>query len=195
MSILSDRSILEAMDQYGIGNRDKSIHIAPFNRMYLGSNSYDVHLGKNVIVYTDNELDCAREPTIKNFEIPTTGWVLQPNEGYLMVTQEYTETYGYIPMLEGKSSLGRLFMAIHVTAGKGDDGFRGAWTMEVTVKKPTRVYVGMPCGQLIYHSMTTPANIPYNAKSSAKYNNNPSPDGDHIPMPSRMYKNFPKLEK
>lgn len=185
--ILSDHDILQAMDK-------GTIIIKPFNRPSLGSNSYDVHLGKNVLVYTDQNLDCARAPNYTLMEIGSTGMLLNPDELYLMVTQEYTETYGYVPFLEGKSSLGRLGLSIHVTAGKGDDGFKGSWTMEVTVKKPTRVYEGMPCGQIIYHTMSSPADVPYHQKTTAKYNNNDVKDGsNHMPMPSRMYQNFPKI--
>ena len=65
-------------------------------------------------------------------------------------TLEYTETRRFVPFLEGKSSVGRLGIDIHATAGKGDVGFCNHWTLEISVSQPVRVYAGMPIGQLIY---------------------------------------------
>ncbi|MBX6381315.1 MAG: dCTP deaminase, partial [Thermoflavifilum aggregans] len=99
--ILSDKRILEEIEK---GN----IVIEPFHREYLGSNSYDVHLGKYLAVYRDHELDAKKHNQIEEIEIPEEGYVLQPGILYLGVTQEYTETHAFVPFLEGKSSTGRL---------------------------------------------------------------------------------------
>lgn len=178
MSVLSDRTIKE---QVKLGN----IVIDPFDEAALGSNSYDVHLHPFYMTYDDDILDCKRPPTVRHHTINLDGSVLYPGELYLMATQEYTETRGFVPFLEGKSSLGRLGLSIHVTAGKGDDGFCNHWTMEVTVIKPTKVYAGMPIGQLIYHTMTTPSDLPYNKKPSQKYVGRIAQ-----PAPSAMWRNF-----
>ena len=114
--ILSDKRILEEIDK-------GTIKIEPYNRSCLGSNSYDVHLGKHLATYENEELDAKKHNTIKHFEIPEEGIVLQPNMFYLGVTEEYTETHAHVPFLEGKSSTGRLGIDIHATAGKGDVGF------------------------------------------------------------------------
>jgi dCTP deaminase len=108
--ILADCDILDAM---ALGE----IVLEPFNRKSLGSNSYDVHLGKTLANYSDAVLDCASPPTTDFFEIPPEGFVLRPGTLYLGVTEEYTETHKTVPFLDGKSSIGRLGIAIHVTAG------------------------------------------------------------------------------
>ena len=141
--ILSDIRILEEIEK-------GTIKIVPYNRQDLGSNSYDVHLGKDLARYVDKELDAKKHNTIEHFEIPDEGYVLHPHEFYLGVTEEYTETHAHVPFLEGKSSTGRLGIDIHATAGKGDVGFCGNWTLEISVKQPVRIYAGMPVGQLIY---------------------------------------------
>lgn len=175
--ILSDRRIMEEIDK-------KSIVITPFNREKLGSNSYDVHLGKNLAVYVDEVLDAKKHNTIRHFEIPEEGYVLQPNTMYLGVTQEYTETHSFVPFLEGKSSTGRLGIDIHATAGKGDVGFCGHWTLEISCKIPVRIYAGMPIGQLIYFPLEGEVDIAYDRKKNAKYSHQPD-----VPVESMMWKN------
>lgn len=100
------------------------------------------------------------------------------------MTLEYTETLAHVPFLEGKSSVGRLGIDIHATAGKGDVGFCNHWTLEISVKKPVRVYYGMPVGQLIYFETKGDVLTPYSQKISAKYNH-----VQKIPMESMMWKN------
>jgi dCTP deaminase len=141
--ILSDLRIIEYV-------RKGTIVIEPFNKECLGSNSYDVHLGSTLAFYEDIVLDAKKHNKIEYFEIPEEGFVLRPNCFYLGVTQEYTESHMHVPFLEGKSSTGRLGIDIHATAGKGDVGFCGHWTLEISVKQPVRIYKGMPIGQLIY---------------------------------------------
>jgi len=99
--ILSDKRILEEIDT-------KTIVIKPYNREKLGSNSYDVHLGKSLAIYKDKILDAKKHNEIQHFEIPPEGFVLEPNELYLGVTLEYTETHAHVPFLEGKSSTGQI---------------------------------------------------------------------------------------
>lgn len=147
-----------------------TIVVEPFDPACLGTNSYDVHLGKYLATYRDAVLDARRHNEVDHFEIPEEGYVLQPGELYLGVTQEYTETHAHVPFLEGKSSVGRLGIDIHATAGKGDVGFSNTWTLEISVSKPVRVYAGMPIGQLIYFDVKGGIDNPYNAKASAKYN-------------------------
>jgi dCTP deaminase len=103
-------------------------------------------------VYTEQVLDARKENELKTLEIPDEGFVLQPGELYLGVTEEYTATYKHVPFLEGKSSTGRLGISIHATAGKGDIGFEGTWTLEISSTKPVRIYAGMPIGQILYFS-------------------------------------------
>ena len=175
--ILSDARILEEIEK-------GTIVVSPYDRACLGSNSYDVHLGKYLAIYIDEVLDAKQHNTIEHFEIPEEGFVLQPEMFYLGVTEEYTESHAHVPFLEGKSSTGRLGIDIHATAGKGDVGFCGNWTLEISVKKPVRVYAGMPIGQLIYFPVDGEILVPYNSKKNAKYSGQPN-----RPVESMMWKN------
>lgn len=175
--ILSDKRILEEIE-------NGSIVIEPFDRRCLGTNSYDVHLGKYLATYRDAVLDAKRHNEIVHFEIPEEGYILEPGKLYLGVTMEYTETHGHVPFLEGKSSTGRLGIDIHATAGKGDVGFCNTWTLEISVAQPVRVYAGMPIGQLIYFVVEGDIETFYNSKGNAKYNNKTI-----RPVESMMWKN------
>ena len=175
--ILSDCAILEAIE---VGD----IVIDPFDRSCLGTNSYDVHLGKHLACYLDDVLDARRHNKVERFEIEDSGIVLHPGQTYLGVTEEYTETRRYVPFLEGKSSVGRLGIDIHATAGKGDVGFCNHWTLEISVAQPVRVYAAMPIGQLIYFCVQGEVEVDYSSKSSAKYNQR-----THYPVESMMWKN------
>lgn len=176
--ILSDKKILEEISK---GN----IVIDPFRRENLGTNSYDVALGKWLALYENDILDARLHNKIRVFEIPEEGYVLMPNRLYLGVTEEYTETRNYVPFLEGKSSVGRLGIDIHATAGKGDAGFCNNWTLEISVKQPVRIYSGMPIGQIIYFTIAGEIETSYDRKKSAKYNERTA-----LPVESMMYKNF-----
>jgi len=175
--ILSDTRILEEMEK-------GTIKIEPWQRDCLGSNSYDVHLGKWLAKYKDEILDAKKHNQIDYFEIPEEGFILQPQVFYLGVTAEYTETHAHVPFLEGKSSTGRLGIDIHATAGKGDVGFCGNWTLEISVKQPVRIYKGMPIGQLIYFPVEGDIAVAYNRKKDAKYSGQPNK-----PVESMMWKN------
>lgn len=175
--ILSDKKILESIER-------GEIVIEPFDRKNLGTNSYDVHLGKTLAIYKDHILDARKHNRIEYLEIPDNGFVLHPNTLYLGVTLEYTETHNAVPFLEGKSSVGRLGIDIHATAGKGDVGFCNTWTLEISCTHPVRVYAGMPIGQLIYFKVDGEIEHYYNSKQNAKYN-----ERTVRPVESMMWKN------
>lgn len=177
--VYTDTDILKEM-------KLRILQITPFNREQLGSNSYDLTLGKDLLIYTGSQLDAAKNNPIERFEIGKEGTVLVPGELYLGVTRERTYSKVAVPMLEGKSSIGRLGIAVHITAGFGDVGFDGHWTLEITVAKAIRIYAGMPIAQVAFHSVLSRCTIPYSMKQSAKYNQQAN-----IPMPSKMYLNFP----
>jgi dCTP deaminase len=175
--ILSDKRILEEIEK---GN----IVIEPFKRECLGTNSYDVHLGKYLATYKNRVLDAKVHNEIESFEITKDGFVLQPNTLYLGVTVEYTETHQHVPFLEGKSSTGRLGIDIHATAGKGDVGFSNTWTLEISCTQPVKIYQGMPIGQLIYFVVEGDIEATYETKNNAKYKNKTT-----RPVESMMWKN------
>lgn len=175
--ILTDKQILEEISK-------GTIVIEPYEPHCLGTNSYDVHLGKYLATYKDQILDARKHNQIETFEIPDEGYVLLPNRLYLGVTKEYTETHAHVPFLEGKSSVGRLGIDIHATAGKGDVGFCNKWTLEISVSHPVRIYYNMPIGQLIYFKVEGDIENMYNKKPSAKYN-----QVSEFPVESMMWKN------
>lgn len=175
--ILSDNKIMEAIEK-------GDIVIEPFEKEKLGTNSYDVHLGKYLAVYSDQVLDAKKHNTINYIEIPEEGYIIQPGIIYLGVTEEYTETHHAVPFLEGKSSVGRLGIDIHATAGKGDVGFCNTWTLEISCVQPVRIYAGMPIGQLIYFAVEGDIKNYYNKKAGAKYN-----ERTIYPVESMMWKN------
>ena len=175
--ILTDQKILDSIAN---GN----IVIEPFDKSCLGTNSYDVHLSKYLAVYESQELDAKKHNTIKEIIIGPEGYVIQPGILYLGVTEEYTETHHSVPFLEGKSSIGRLGIDIHATAGKGDVGFCNTWTLEISCVQPVRIYGGMPIGQLIYFTIDGNVNNYYHSKQNAKYNQRTIK-----PVESMMWKN------
>jgi dCTP deaminase len=176
--ILTDSEIRHAI-------AEGEIVIEPFRPECLGSNSYDVHLGKTLALYKDKILDAKKHNDVEYLEIPEEGLILKPDSLYLGVTEEYTETHRHVPFLEGKSSVGRLGIDIHATAGKGDVGFCNSWTLEISVRQPVRIYAGMPIGQLIYFVTSGGPAIPYAKKPDAKYTAR-SP----LPIESRMFRNW-----
>lgn len=179
--ILTDLQILEEIKR-------GEIRIEPFSITCLGSNSYDVHLSEHLAVYTSvsihEPLDAKKENPIERFIIGEDGFVLRPNRVYLASTAEYTEAHSHVPYIDGKSSVGRLGVDIHATAGRGDIGFCGFWTLELSVKQPVRVYAGMPVGQITYFKPFGAVNTKYSAKKNAKYSNQ-----GHLPQPSKMHEN------
>ncbi len=175
--ILTDQRILESI-------ATGEIVITPYRPECLGTNSYDVHLSKHFATYNDRVLDAKKHNTIFHFDIPEDGFVLQPNTLYLGVTEEYTETHAAVPFLEGKSSVGRLGIDIHATAGKGDVGYCNTWTLEISCTQPVRIYAGMPIGQLIYFQVAGDIDNYYNKKQNAKYNGKTD-----RPTESMMWKN------
>lgn len=175
--ILTDKEILAEIEK-------GTIVLQPYDRSCLGTNSYDVHLGKHLAMYTDEIIDAKKHNQIRHFEIPEEGYVLLPGRLYLGVTEEYTETHAHVPFLEGKSSVGRLGIDIHATAGKGDVGFCNTWTLEISVSQPVRVYHNMPIGQLIYFEVKGEIENFYNKKANAKYN-----ERTVKPVESMMWKN------
>jgi dCTP deaminase len=180
---LSDKAILAAMEA-------GDISIRPFHRAYLQPNSYDLHLGSTLLTYTERVLDAKRENTVRSIPLGAEGIMLQPGQLYLGVTVEYTEVSDkLVPYLDGKSSVGRLGLWVHVTAGGGDAGFKGAWTLELVAVQPVRVYPGMPIAQIRWEPITGEVERPY-GRSTSKYQNQPNE-----PVPSRMYKNWNEDKK
>ncbi len=130
-----------------------NIHIDPFDESKLNPNSYNLALHDELMVYEELVLDMRKANRVRRIAIPPEGLVLQPNQLYLGRTVERTETHNLVPMIEGRSSVGRLGLFVHVTAGFGDVGFRGFWTLEMFAVQPVRVYPGVAICQIFYHDI------------------------------------------
>ncbi|MCA8988181.1 MAG: dCTP deaminase [Planctomycetaceae bacterium] len=131
----------------------KNIKIDPFNESRLNPNSYNLSLHNEILVYEEIVLDMRRPNRYKRYTIPEEGMVLSPNQLYLGRTVERTETHNLVPMLEGRSSIGRLGLFVHITAGFGDVGFCGYWTLEMFAVQPIRIYPGVQICQIFYHTL------------------------------------------
>lgn len=162
-----------------------SIVIDPFNIQNVNPNSYDVTLGNKIIMYKSDgydwffpskceaedekllkEKELQKKPILKaNYqekEIGPDGMILFPEYAYLASTVERTYTPKHVPQLVGKSSLARKFIQIHMTAGFGDIGFNGQWTLEIVVKFPVRVFAGMKIGQISFIEPVGDLDVQYN---------------------------------
>lgn len=158
----------------------KEIVIEPFNEKQLNPNSYNLRLHNELLVYDEAILDMKKENKVKKLFIPEEGLVLETGKLYLGRTVEFTGTDKYVPMLEGRSSIGRLGLFIHVTAGFGDVGFHGFWTLEIFCVQPIKIYSGVEICQIYYHSIEGE----YDKYCSGKYQNNAGV------QPSLLYKDF-----
>ncbi|MDR2169011.1 MAG: dCTP deaminase [Planctomycetaceae bacterium] len=173
--ILSGLEILKEIDN---GN----ILIDPFDAKRINPNSYNLRLYNELMVYRDSVLDMRSCHATECLEIPDAGIVLEPNRLYLGRTVEYTHTRNFVPMLEGRSSVGRLGLCVHVTAGFGDVGFAGFWTLEIQCIQPIRIYPFVEICQIYYHTIQGQ----YDEYKNGKYQNNTGI------QPSLLYKDFLK---
>ena len=130
-----------------------NIVIDPFDESRLNPNSYNLALYHELMIYEEVELDMRKSNRVRRVDIPEEGLVINPGRLHLGRTAERTETHNLVPMIEGRSSIGRLGLFVHVTAGFGDVGFRGYWTLEMFAVQPVRVYAGVPICQIFYHDI------------------------------------------
>ena len=130
-----------------------NIRIDPFDDSKLNPNSYNLSLHDELLVYEEVVLDMRKSNRVERVKIPEDGLVLTPNQLYLGRTIERTETHNLVPMIEGRSSIGRLGLFVHVTAGFGDVGFCGYWTLEMFAVQPVKIYPGVQICQLFFHQI------------------------------------------
>jgi dCTP deaminase len=162
--ILTDKTIIDEIAA-------KNIVIEPLTLDNIGTNSVDLTLSKTLLMYTDHVLDVRKKPQTVDIIIPEEGMILQPGILYLASTVEYTETLRHVPIIQGKSSLGRLGLFVHITAGFGDTGFKGHWTLELACIQPVKIYPGMKIAQICYHDISEMPYTDYASKADAKYKN------------------------
>lgn len=161
------------------------IWISDFDEKRLNPNSYNLRLHDELLLYDDYELDMKRENKTRLIKIPPEGLRLEPGRLYLGRAKEYTRTEGFVPMLEGRSSVGRLGLFIHVTAGFGDVGFAGYWTLEIFCVQPLIIYPDVEICQIYYHTLLGD----YKPYQSGKYQNNTGI------QPSLLFRDFEREKK
>jgi len=157
---------------------DDDVVIEPFDESQLNPNSYNLTLHNELMTYEEVVLDMRKANRVRRITIPPEGYVLNQNQLYLGRTVERTETHNLVPMIEGRSSVGRLGLFVHVTAGFGDVGFCGYWTLEMFAVQAVRIYPGVPICQIFYHEITGKIT----EYQSDKYQHN------HDIQPSLMFK-------
>lgn len=162
-----------------IARQGQDIEIVPFNIAQVNPCSYNLRLNNELLVYEDSVLDMKRDNPCKRIQIPDSGLCLEPFKLYLGRTVEYTRTDKYLPIIEGRSSVARLGMCIHITAGFGDAGFAGYWTLEMYCVNPVIIYPYVEICQIYYFTVEGEYD-----KYCKKYNNNDDVE------PSKLYEDF-----
>lgn len=175
--ILSGKQIKNEVDAGNIG-------IDPFDPKLLNPNSYNLRLADKIVHYDEYILDMRREESFTEELIPKEGFVLLPNKIYLARTVERTKTSKFVPMIEGRSSVGRLGVFVHATAGFGDIGFEGYWTLELSCVQPVVIYPNIEICQIYFHTIEGD----YDTYDQGKYQNN------HGIQTSMLWKEFRKGE-
>lgn len=185
--ILSDRDIKAAIASGRVKIESNSDEIS----RYIHASSMDLRLGNIFKVYEHSKyavLDPKHPKTFaQNMRIITVAdgdpFIVQPGEFILGVTQEkITVPDDLVVRVEGRSSLGRLGIIVHSTAGFVDPGFIGTITLEISNlnRMPVALYPGMRVCQLAFEMMTSPAETPYSAKPFSKYQNQVLPEESRL---------------
>ena len=160
----------EIVRQIELGN----IKIDPFDASRVNPNSYNLRLGDTLKVYKENAynhignpcviLDSHRKNETVEIKIPEKGYMLKPGILYLGRTMEKTWTNKYVPVLDGRSSGGRLGIQVHLTAGFGDIGFDGTWTLEILVVHNVIIYPGDEICQISFEDAIGDTSYQYNGR-------------------------------
>lgn len=122
--------------------------------LFIGPNSIDMHLGPNLFTYDKppgRHVDPRQPLPLKSVPLMDDGsWWLSPSLFYIGETQERMACKGLVPFIDGRSTAGRLGISVHQTAGKGDNGFDGKWTLEITCRFPVKIRPGDRLVQVLF---------------------------------------------
>lgn len=132
--------------------KEGKIHIKPFFEKQVNPNSYNFQLADKLMVYKNFELDAKKENPTEEITIPPEGYVLQPGKLYLAHTVEEIGSDHFVPIMQARSSTGRLGLFIYLNSGIGDIGFKNQWTLELMTVHPLRIYPGMQLGQMLFYA-------------------------------------------
>jgi len=187
MSVLSDRDIRAALES-------GDVLIRPYDSVDLQPSSVDLHLDRTFRVFRNNRYPYidVRQPQPDLTELlrieDDEPFILHPGEFVLGQTLEWVELPDdLVARLEGRSSLGRLGLLIHSTAGYVDPGWKGNLTLELSnvANLPIALYFGMKIGQISFFGMSSPVERPYGSKElGSKY------QGQSTPSASAFYRDF-----
>lgn len=156
-----------------------AIHIVPFSRTQVNPNSYNFRLGDQLVVYQDKELDVKKDNPTSTITIPSEGLVLRPDTLYLGHTVETMGSNQYVPIIRGRSSVGRMGIFVNITADLIDIGSINQWTLQIHVVQPVRVYAEMLIGQVTFWKVKGDVEL-----YAGKY------QGSVGPAASQAYKDF-----
>lgn len=151
-----------------------NITITPFKKEYVNPNSYNMTLSDELLVYTDDVLDCAKNNNTKIIKIPKEGLILAPGTLYIAKTNEITKTDKYASQISGRSSIGRVGLTIHTCAAMGNIGYEGSWSLDITCVRPTRIFAGMQLCQIYFWPIEGKINKKYSGKYQKKQDITPS---------------------
>ena len=126
------------------------IVIEPYDSKNLNPNSYNFHLGDYVLVYKNDILDPKKPQETEKIEIPEDGLILYPNKLYLGYIKEKMGSEKYVPIINGRSSTGRLGLFVHITANLIDIGSINNWTLQMHAVQPVKIYRDMVIGQVTF---------------------------------------------
>ncbi len=126
------------------------VHIKPYDPASLNPNSYNFRIGRSIKIYKDYRLDSAKQNDYEEVDIPDEGFWLEPGKLYLAHTMEEMGSDHFVPIMQARSSVGRLGLYIYLNSGLGDLGFKRQWTLELHVVQPLKVYPGMKVGQMLF---------------------------------------------
>lgn len=133
------------------------IQVSGLDHQHIGPNSIDLHLGGAVALldHRGRRMNAHSPPGLIDLLVGQDGgWNLEPGELYLAHTREATACLGFVPRVDGRSSAGRMGISVHQTAGCGDNGFYGQWTLEITVVHPIWIRPGARLLQVYFEPCT-----------------------------------------
>lgn len=149
MSLLTGQAIVRGIER-------GTIRVSDFDRDCVNPCSLDLRLGDTYSYYTSRDvryLDVTKQCAVETYPIAENGWVLNPGMLYLMHTKESVYSSKYAILLGGKSSLARLGLQVHVTAGLVEPGFEGQITLEVTCMHSIKVVPNMRICQIVFETL------------------------------------------